>query len=526
LAAAWFRGGKQHAGKYLFPAKHNPVMKKHVCIILLFLLVRVTTMAQSACDPGDQKGKPGCPDPSGICPPSATVDSFGIPIFDPADPNEIIGPAGYDTSRRWVSVNAQLNYKILFENDPEFATAPALKVIIYLPIDGKLNPNSFRLGDFGFGSFLFNVPPNTAAYTARLNVKDSLGVYVDVTAGLDMVNRRAFWVFESIDTLTGLSSTLPTNAGFLPVNDSLLGNGTGFVSFTILPVAQAHTTDTVYATAGIIFDSNENINTNTWLNTIDSKPPQSRMDTLAPVVEPAFMLNWQGLDDSLGCGIKNYELYVSKNGAPFSFLEIADSTRYLFVGEPGVTYGFITRAIDFTGNKESLKSIADQTVTVRLPNTTICPGANTVFGVPDNGPAYTYQWQTDTTGIGASFTNLTENTVFHGTNSDSLILVAPPTNYYGRLFRCAISNGGTTVITAPQTLKFSTTWKGTVNTAWENAANWSCNTVPDGFTDVIIPSVNGSLPIVNSNAACRSLTLKPGTSLMVVSGYNLQVRGK
>ena len=40
------------------------------------------------------------------------------------DPNEIIGPAGYD-SVRWVSINDVLNYTILFENDPEFATAAA-----------------------------------------------------------------------------------------------------------------------------------------------------------------------------------------------------------------------------------------------------------------------------------------------------------------------------------------------------------------------------------------------------------------
>ena len=39
-----------------------------------------------------------------------------------ADPNEIIGPMGYD-SIHWVSVKDVLNYTILFENDPEYATA-------------------------------------------------------------------------------------------------------------------------------------------------------------------------------------------------------------------------------------------------------------------------------------------------------------------------------------------------------------------------------------------------------------------
>ena len=49
-----------------------------------------------------------------------TTTSGGIS----ADPNEIIGPAGYD-SIRWVSINDVLNYTILFENDSEFASANA-----------------------------------------------------------------------------------------------------------------------------------------------------------------------------------------------------------------------------------------------------------------------------------------------------------------------------------------------------------------------------------------------------------------
>src|SRR5574344_2268004 len=46
-----------------------------------------------------------------------------------ADPNEITGPAGYDTVR-WVSSNDVLSYTIFFENNPEFATAAAQKVNI------------------------------------------------------------------------------------------------------------------------------------------------------------------------------------------------------------------------------------------------------------------------------------------------------------------------------------------------------------------------------------------------------------
>ena len=68
------------------------------------------------CDPGK-----GCQDiqkkqDHHQLPADSTSSSGGIS----ADPNEIIGPTGYD-SIRWVSINDVLNYTILFENDPEFA---------------------------------------------------------------------------------------------------------------------------------------------------------------------------------------------------------------------------------------------------------------------------------------------------------------------------------------------------------------------------------------------------------------------
>lgn len=471
---------------------------------------------------------PGSQDPN---PPQPTGDGFDIRIVIPirrsGDPNEIIGPAGYDTIKRWVAGNATLPYKILFENDPVFATAPAQKVAVYMPIHSKLNPNSLRLGDFGFGSFVFTVPPNTTAYTNRLDVRDSLGVYVDVTAGLDITNRRAFWVFESIDTATGLGNTLPVDLGFLPVNDSTKGNGEGFVTLTLKPLSSVQTRDTVSAQAAIIFDINETINTNTWLNTIDARPPLSRLDTLPPVVEPIINLRWQGQDDSLGVGLNNYELYVSKNSGPFTLLEAnIDTTGYQFVGEPGATYGFITRGVDYVGNKEPLKTTADQAVTVRLPNSTICPGANISFSVPTYGLGYAYQWQVDSTGIGASYSNINNSTVYSGATGNILTLSAPPTRFYGSLYRCVITSGGAPIVTAPQTLKFSVTWKGLTSAAWENPANWSCGVIPDGFTDVIIPTGSNPLPVINSNAACRSLMLKPGTSLTVGSGFNLDIKGK
>jgi hypothetical protein len=70
------------------------------------------------------------------------------------------------------------------------------------------------------------------------------------------------------------------------------------------------------------------------------------------------------------------------------------------------------------------------------------------------------------------------------------------------------------------TLGFTNIWNGSVSTAWENAANWSCNSVPDENTDVIIQS--GTV-VVNSSAVCRSINASIGTVVTVNSGFAITV---
>ncbi|MEJ7627404.1 MAG: hypothetical protein WKF35_11110 [Ferruginibacter sp.] len=61
---------------------------------------------------------------------------------------------------------------------------------------------------------------------------------------------------------------------------------------------------------------------------------------------------------------------------------------------------------------------------------------------------------------------------------------------------------------------------GGAGSAWENANNWSYNQVPNANTDVII---NTGPVIINSNASCKKITLKPGVNLTVNTGYKLTV---
>ena len=116
-------------------------------IFVLFILLFCGNIAnaQKECDGGNPDPNPNPPHHQD--PLDDTTTSGGIS----ADPNEIIGPAGYD-SIRWVSINDVLNYTILFENDPEFASANAQKVDVRFSFDDKAWMRGCGLGSYGFAN--------------------------------------------------------------------------------------------------------------------------------------------------------------------------------------------------------------------------------------------------------------------------------------------------------------------------------------------------------------------------------------
>ncbi len=289
-----------------------------------------------------------------------------VPVLTSKDPNDLVGPAGFG-DKRWVSVSAQLPYKIRFENDPDQATAPAQVVSIEQDLpDSTLDIRSFRLGRFGFGGFKFDPPANVAAYVDRLDLTDSLGIFVDVNAGLDVENKRAFWILRSIDPATGSAPASPLK-GFLPVDDSL-GSGEGFVSYTIRPNPQSHTGDVILAKADIVFDNNGVIGTPEAFNTIDAGLPSSRVtDTAFRQDSTIFDVRWTGTDDALGSGIGTYDLYVSKDGGPFeAYRRDLDGSSVLFNAEWDHRYQFYTLSSDRAGNLEPSKTEGDALVVVSV----------------------------------------------------------------------------------------------------------------------------------------------------------------
>lgn len=286
------------------------------------------------------------------------------------DPNEIIGPDGVP-DKSWVSINDRLPYTVTFENDKS-ASAPAKYVKVVVPVHEKMNAASFQLGSFGFNSLTFTVPPAAASYYQRLDCRDSLGLYVDVIAGYDVVNNNVFWEFQSIDPVTFLPPADPLK-GFLLLQDSSnLTYGHGFVNFSIKPVSSAQTLDSILARADIVFDSNDTIPTNIEKNTIDALPPTSQMGSLPTNSTNPLTLNWSGTDDINGCGVHFYTLYISDDGVNFSVLkDRMIRTDTILSLTPNIRYYFFVLATDSVGNRETLRpgEIKSTFIGVALPVT-------------------------------------------------------------------------------------------------------------------------------------------------------------
>ena len=359
----------------------------------------------------------GCPinQPNG----NHNLSKHDSPIIEPVgdasstwqlsyDPNEIIGPEGYD-SVRWVSINDVLNYTILFENDPEFATAAAQKVDVRFDFpsrsaqgDASLAKKAwmkgFGIGGYSFSNMSWTVAKPSNAYQQRIDLKDSLGYYVDLIAGLDVTRQQGFWTFTTIDPETGYAPW-QAELGLLPVNDST-HVGEGAVTFQLKPYEGLHTGDTISIQAKIVFDQNDTIPTNRWCNKIDAgmpessivlappsapegKAPLSSPEGKAPLSSPegdtivlqsksneapsgavggasAYQLTFTAADDEGGSGIKHLLLYLANHNGIYEEIDtVSVDTVLVFPVEPGKQYKLYSIAVDNTGNREPAKMEPD-----------------------------------------------------------------------------------------------------------------------------------------------------------------------
>lgn len=326
-------------------------------------MFRACRFGPAVCKAGAALGAGKCLVLTGNC----LYDRFGSPprsnehcrpVVRSCDPNDILGPEGYGDDR-FVSVHDQLGYTIRFENDPEFAQAPAQIVYITQQLNEHLDPLSFRMGAFGFASYVFDVPEGVSSYNGRLDLRDSLNIYLDAVAGVNVENNEIFWILTSIDPTTGATPSDPFT-GFLAVNDSS-GIGEGFVTYSVKPKPDSKTGDRIFAEAEIVFDINEPIITPEIFNTIDAVPPISELGQLQEMLfQVDIPLQWTAQDDIGGSGVRDYFVYVSEDGSPLErAMGPITGTSTVFAGIPGINYGFAVRARDNVMNLEPYKASSE-----------------------------------------------------------------------------------------------------------------------------------------------------------------------
>ena len=158
------------------------------------------------------------------------VNTNGVRSYDP---NDIVGPAGYG-SAGFVTPNETLPYSIDFTNEAT-ATAPAQVVTVTEQLSLNLDWNTFQLGDISFGSTSISVPQGLMAYSTQVDATATLGVVVDVTAGINVKTGLVTWTFTSLDPNT-LDVPADPLSGFLPP-DQAPPIGEGVVSYSITPTA-------------------------------------------------------------------------------------------------------------------------------------------------------------------------------------------------------------------------------------------------------------------------------------------------
>ncbi|HYI45079.1 MAG TPA: hypothetical protein VE174_06390, partial [Actinomycetota bacterium] len=210
-----------------------------------------------------------------LCARSTSSALKDITVSNSRDPNEKSGPEGSGEAR-YIEGDEPLPYEIKFENIDDPGTLAAQEVRITDNLHADLDPSTLSLGPVSFGDVFVVPPPGLQEWTTDVDLRPDNDLIVRIEAELD--GNELTWFFQSLDPVT-MEPTTDAEAGFLPPNDDP-PEGEGSVSFSVSADAGLPSGSEIENSASIVFDTNEAIVTNTWLNTIDNDVPVSEVDTV------------------------------------------------------------------------------------------------------------------------------------------------------------------------------------------------------------------------------------------------------
>jgi len=272
------------------------------------------------------------------------------------DPNEIIGPIGIGENQ-YVLKQERQQFTITFENK-ETALAAAQIVTVSDTLDAaRFDINTFEFTDFTIANKTYTVPKGRQEFV----LEDSLSpvMKVRINGKLEINTGAVTWQFTAIDPATG---DIPVFEGFLPPN-TIMPEGEGSVSFTILPKQTLADGAVIKNRASIIFDQNEPILTNTWQNIVDALPPASTVSATRVWGSREIHLTFSGSDAT--SGLANYDIYIQEEGGEWLALGNAYGDTEIIKADSSKQYNFYVLANDKVGNTE-----------VKIPGTEATVGIN------------------------------------------------------------------------------------------------------------------------------------------------------
>jgi len=267
--------------------------------------------------------------------------------FASSDPNEIVGPLGYDTLRKYVDLYRALPYQISCENKAEAARS-AQTVVITDTLSNKFNLSSLQLTNFAIGDTVFNIPPFRKEYTTTVDLVKKQKVLVRFNARVDSATRVLKCTFYSLDPVSKQVLTDTTLAGFLPPDkDGIAGKAS--VSFNVFQdTVKNKNLDTISNRAAIVFDNNQQILTNTWKNIVDKNIPDGKIDSVKLESDTTFRIFFSSSDKE--SGIRFNDLYTSVNNGKFTGATMPVSNSVLIKGNKDTTYDLVMMPHDNVGN--------------------------------------------------------------------------------------------------------------------------------------------------------------------------------
>ncbi len=193
------------------------------------------------------------------------------------------------------------------------------------------------------------------------------------------------------------------------------------------------------------------------------------------------------------------------NTVPSGYVPVSDERIFTPSGSDSIESGYLLR---FRASRFGNFFV------MKLPPVLLCAGSSTTLTAGVVGVFY--KWAVNTDG-GNFYTEINDDSHFSGTNTATLQLNNIPSSWNGYKFICEVNSYNSS---RTYTLQLVNNWNGSVNGDWNDPANWSCGTIPDANTDVVITSGSAN---ITTNSFCRTLTVNPGAGVTVRTGFVLTV---